>query len=265
MTLTHVVDCLQCPHCRQPFTLTSGSLRCTSGHVFDVARQGHVNLLGHAPGRNADTAEMVARRVDVLRTGLFDTLTDALAEVAARVDPATIVDAGAGPGHHLAAVVERTGGRGIACDVSPYACRRAAKKPGVGAVVADTWAGLPVRTGAADVVMSVFAPRNWGDFARFASTAIVASPLPEHLAELRTRFGLLGIDDDKSSDIDARAADAGWHRKQVFEATDRRTVPADIAAAVVGMGPNAFHDHGRIDDADVQELQIAVRVAVFCR
>lgn len=262
MALADIVEALICPHCAGAFELTGRTLRCTTGHCFDLARHGHVNLHG-APGANADTAQMVAARLEVLTSGLFDPLSEALSAAVSTVARADdiVVDAGAGPGHHIAAVVTATGTRGVACDVSPYACRRAAKLAKVGAVVADTWAGLPVADGAAAAVLSVFAPRNWADFARMTGSVIVAAPLPDHLRTLRERFGLLTIDHDKSADIDHRAAAAGWMPVDHTDVRATREVSAELASALVAMGPNAFHQTPEITNA--MPAEVAVRVTRY--
>ena len=58
-------------------------LRCATGHAFDVARQGYVNLMpgGARPG-TADTTEMVADRAAFLGAGHYAPLAQALADLA---------------------------------------------------------------------------------------------------------------------------------------------------------------------------------------
>lgn len=290
--ISRVLDVLRCPHCHNRFTTADPALRCTAGHSFDIAKQGHVNLLGHAPGANADSAEMVAARLRVLESGLFAPLTDALIRAthaalasSSAPDPhahrdatsarnagssseelgdgGVVVDAGAGPGHHLGRIVAAVGARGVACDVSPAACRRAAKVPGVAAVVADTWAGLPVGDHGADVVvLSVFAPRNWADFARMTRRAvIVAAPGPGHLQSIRSAHQLLQVDADKFDELDQRAAAAGLECTDVIEVDHNATAEAALVADLVGMGPNAFHGAPQVTAA--QPVEIAVRVATY--
>ena len=65
---------------------------------------------------------------------------------AADGEPATLLDLGGGTGHHLAGVLDRLPDAvGVVLDSSRYAARRAARAhPRAVAVVADTWARLPV-------------------------------------------------------------------------------------------------------------------------
>ncbi|MGY1693758.1 putative RNA methyltransferase [Geodermatophilus sp. SYSU D00814] len=244
------VALLACPVCGAPLSALPGDagLRCPAGHSFDRARQGHVTLLppGHTPP-SGDSAEMVADRAEVLAAGTYAGLTRVLADaVAAGGDPVgSVLDLGGGTGHHLAGVLERLSGAvGVVLDSSRFAARRAAgASPRALAVVADTWARLPVRDGVVDRVLVVFAPRNGAETARVlrpGGRLVVATPAPDHLAELVGPLGLLRVDPDKAARLAGslephlRPAGAVAHREHLE--LDHRAV-----AAVVGMGPHARH------------------------
>jgi 23S rRNA (guanine745-N1)-methyltransferase len=243
------VDLLACPVCGAGLSATpdDAGLRCVQGHAFDRARQGHVTLLppGHRPP-SGDSAAMVADRVALLASGAYAGLTAALnAAVRADGDPAALLDLGGGTGQHLAAVLAGLPTAvGVVLDSSPYAARRAARAhPRAMAVVADSWARLPVRDAAVDRVLVVFAPRNGPEIARVLSPGgrlVVVTPAADHLGELVGPLGLLRVDPDKA----ARLAGSlePWLRR--VRATAHREVLALDAAAVrtlVGMGPHARH------------------------
>ena len=244
------VTLLACPGCGAPLAALPGDagLRCAAGHSFDRARQGHVTLLppGHTPP-SGDSAQMVADRAEVLAAGTYAGLTRALAAaVAAGEGPVgSVLDLGGGTGHHLAGVLDALPGAvGVVFDSSRYAARRAAgASPRAMAVVADTWARLPVRDGAVDRAMVVFAPRNGPETARVlrpGGRLVVATPAPDHLAELVGPLGLLRVDPDKAARLSGslephlRPVGAAEHREELELGT--RAV-----AAVVGMGPHARH------------------------
>lgn len=244
------VAVLACPVCAGPLSALPGDtgLRCPAGHSFDRARQGHVTLLppGHTPP-SGDSAAMVADRAAVLEAGTYAGLTRALADaVAAGEGPVdAVLDLGGGTGHHLAGVLGRLPGAvGVVLDSSRYAARRAAgASPRALAVVADTWARLPVRDGAVDRVTVVFAPRNGPETARVlrpGGRLVVATPAADHLAELVGPLGLLRVDPDKAArtaaSLQPHLAPAGAtaHREELE--LDSRAV-----ASVVGMGPHARH------------------------
>lgn len=239
--MTEPFDWLRCPHCRQPLNRSGHSLRCPANHSFDLARQGYVNLLGQAPPRNADTPAMLDARVRFLAAGHFDPIADAVADAAS--GSTRILEAGAGTGHYLAHVLNALpDAHGLATDVSVAAAKRAARAhPRAAAIVADTWAGLPVADAAVNAVLCVFAPRNPAEFARVLGPGgrlVVVVPQPSHLQEIRDRHGLLDVPDDKADAVEA--AFPGW---AVSRTTVERTaeLAADEVRDLIAMGPNAFH------------------------
>ena len=114
---------------------------------------------------------------------------------------------------------------GIALDVSKHAARLAAKAhPRIGAVVADAWAGLPVRGRAASVLLNVFAPRNPREMRRVlhpAGRAIVVVPEPDHLRELIEEYGLMAVDEPQAGAV-ARAVRRPVRRSSPSIPTRRR-------------------------------------------
>ena len=111
-------------------------------------------------------------------------------------------------------------------------------------MVADTWARLPVRDGAVDRVLVVFAPRNGaGDRPRAAAATAGSSSSrrrADHLAELVGPLGLLRVDPDKAARL---AASLEPHLEPVATAVHRERLRLDRAAVatLVGMGPHARH------------------------
>ncbi|MEV5754309.1 putative RNA methyltransferase [Actinoallomurus sp. NPDC052308] len=246
--LADVVPYLRCPLCAGDLAVAGAALRCSEGHAFDIARQGYANLLtGKAHLGTADTPEMVAARADFLGGGHFAPLTELIAERAAALDPGEgcVLDAGAGTGHYLAAVLDRLPGRpGIALDISKHALRRAAKAhPRIGALVWDVWRPFPVRTGTVSVLIDVFAPRNGAEFHRVlrpGGTLIVVTPAAHHLGEVIGPLGLISVDERKadrvSDSVGERFAPAGtWALEVPLSLTH-----AEVRS-LVAMGPSARH------------------------
>ncbi|MEU9131039.1 putative RNA methyltransferase [Kitasatospora sp. NPDC048540] len=238
---------LACPHCAQHLVLHGRTLRCEAGHSFDQARQGYVSLLpGDAHTGTGDTAEMVAARADFLAAGHYRPVADALAEAARGAGPGLVADLGAGTGHYLAHVLDRLGGErpGAALDISKYALRRAAKAhPRIGAVVCDAWRPLPLLDGCAELVLNVFAPRNGPELRRVlrpGGRLLVVSPTSRHLRELVGGLGLLSVDEDKERRIDEKLG-PWFDRSDRVEVDFRLRLSHQDAAAVVGMGPSAWH------------------------
>lgn len=249
-----VLDLLRCPHCGERFAVVGRSLRCRGDHAFDLAKQGYANLTDAAQPDHADSPAMVIARTELLASGRYRALTEALVQ-AVPATAGTFLDVGTGTGHYAAAVLAtRPGARALGLDVSVAACRRAARAhPRLGVVTADAWAGLPVVSGAVDVVLSVFSPRHPEEFVRVlgpGGSVLTVTPAADHLKELRTPLGLIGVEEGK----DRRLADS-FARVGLVE-IDRRTTQTrdlwtiDDAVRSVMMGPNAFHtDAARVREA----------------
>lgn len=275
------VAVLACPVCLASLAVDDGGdvLRCPAGHAFDRARQGHVTLLppGHRPP-SGDSAEMVADRVAFLAAGHYAGVSGALGEAVVAdggAAPERVLDLGGGTGQHLAAVLDRLpGAAGVVLDSSPYAARRAARAHARAmAVVADTWARLPVRDGAVDRVLVVFAPRNGPEIARVLGPGgrlVVVTPAADHLGELVAPLGLLRVDPDKAARL---AGSLEPHLVPVARAERRDVLRLDRAAVgtLVGMGPHARHLPADVRAARLTalpatvEVTAAVDVAVYSR
>ncbi len=248
--LADVVPFLRCPHCGEGFVIASGSLRCSGGHTFDIARQGYVSLIAGGGGvHHGDRAEMVSSRADFLGPGHLSGLRDAIAETAVTVafetHPHTIVDAGAGTGYYLAAVLDRLPSFvGLALDASRYALRRAAHAHRrAGAIGCDVWSRLPLADGCAALILDVFAPRNGDEFDRILAPGgrlIVVTPTSDHLRELVTPLGLIRVDNKKAQRLESELSprftptgSAGYEQTLRLDKAELRTL--------VGMGPSAHH------------------------
>ncbi|WP_433533377.1 putative RNA methyltransferase [Micromonospora sp. CA-263727] len=180
-----------------------------------------------------------------------------------------VVDAGAGTGRYLAAVLTALPETvGLALDVSKPALRRAARAhPRATAALADTWQRLPVADAAATVLMNVFAPRNGAEFRRILDPAgrlLVVTPAADHLTELVDALGLLRVDPAKADRI---TGSLGGHFTEESAAVHRRkvTLSATEVATLVGMGPSAWHTDPAGLAARITALGEPVRVTVAVR
>jgi 23S rRNA (guanine745-N1)-methyltransferase len=283
-----LVAALACPHDGAPLLEDARALGCPHGHRFDLARQGYATLMAGRPPHSGDSPAMLDRRSRVHGAGVLAAIHAAVVEAAGghddtvtdpaggpqqvsggpRTPPAGIVcEVGAGPGTYLAAVLEAMPDRtGLAIDVAKAAARRAARcHPRAGAIVADVWDGLPLRTGSVAVLLDVFAPRNAAEFARIVApggTVVVAAPEPGHLAELRDRFGMLDVPGAKSARI---AADLEPNFLLRTTRTIRTIVPVapSLAVDLATMGPSGHHlDPARVEAVAAGAGRAAIPVTI---
>ena len=241
--LSDVCELLACPLCGSAFRLLASALCCAGGHSFDIARQGYVNLMpgGARPG-TADTAEMIAAREEFLSAGHYAPLARMVADLAAAAvpsgpAPASVLDAGAGTGYYL------------------------------GAVVCDLWKPFPVRTSAASLIINVFAPRNGAEFRRVLradGALIVVTPAPGHLAELIRAGELLTVDSRKDERLAASLTDHFTLASRAERAFGLRLSRAG-AMALIGMGPSAWHADAAVTRARLARLAEPIAVTAAFR
>jgi 23S rRNA (guanine745-N1)-methyltransferase len=246
--LTDLVRQLICPVCGADLVCVDRVLRCATGHCFDIARQGYVNLLpGDARARTADTPDMVRARAAFLGAGHFSPLVRLLAGEVAECLPAQacVLDAGAGTGHYLGAVLDRVPGAvGLALDLSKFALRRAVRQhPRIGAAVWDLWRPLPVRTGSINAIINVFAPRNGFEFHRVLrpdGVLVVVTPTSRHLRELVGSLGLLSVDERKPERMMETLGERFRPQRHDEHELTLRLKHSEVET-LVGMGPSAGH------------------------
>lgn len=190
-----------CPICRQALTADSTSLRCPSGHSYDIARSGYVNL--HRPGiksnaRSGDPEDMVASRRAFLAGGYYDRYVRECAGVVRRLLPSPpefFIDAACGEGHHtLILADELSPGFTVGIDAAKKAADVAQKSsnragiPGERRFIAGNIFDMPLADSSADLMTVLFAPIPAQEAFRVlrpGGLLAVCSAGEDHLIELR--------------------------------------------------------------------------------
>jgi len=217
--MTAILDILKCPVCGEGLERRDRCLVCESGHNFDVAKCGYVNML--PPGREknsrtGDERDMVRARVDFLSRGYYSDISRRFAELLSDIlpdrDSYVICDMGAGEGYHTCQIADNVHGKtgsdvlALGFDASKYAAECASKrsrslgfmpKSGIGEVHDSRCAAyfmpgnifsLPLSDSSVDAAVSMFAPIAAEEAARILGSggilAVVASGR-DHLIEMR--------------------------------------------------------------------------------
>ena len=152
---------LICPICGEQLNKEDRRFVCAHNHSFDVARQGHVNLLvvqqKHSlnPG---DTREQVLARREFLEAGFYAPIAQTLIDTAKELDiSGRILDVGCGEGWYSAQLADALGAELTGLDISKEAVRCAAAKYKGKQWLCATAAHIPVEDGSADLLTSLFA------------------------------------------------------------------------------------------------------------
>lgn len=243
---------LRCPICKGDFILggeDAHTLHCVNAHAFDFSKHGYLTLLpGDADQKTGDSKDMVDRRSQFHKDGYYRVLKARLASIVAERSFKLLADVGSGPGYYSAEIIAQN--PAVCCvdfDLSKKALQHAVKlSPGITGVVADTWAGLPCKDESFDAVFNIFAPRNAAEFARILKPggfAVVVTPTPDHLKEIRDTAGLIRIGRcDKTKGEELREKFSPFFLLVSEEIVEEELeLTEKTIEDLVMMGPNAHH------------------------
>ncbi|MDP3517509.1 MAG: methyltransferase domain-containing protein [Pseudohongiella sp.] len=192
---------LACPMDGLPLTRHAGCWHCPTGHSFDIARQGYINLLPVQNKRSkdpGDSKEMVLARHEFLSAGFYQPIADAVSDLVSACTPAdnavSILDAGCGEGYYLRELKKNAlasnGSRlhltGL--DISKWAVMAAARQDKTSEWIVGSNANLPLLPATQDVVLCLFGFPVYAEFARVLKqngVLIKVDAGADHLLELR--------------------------------------------------------------------------------
>ncbi|WOJ94845.1 methyltransferase domain-containing protein [Congregibacter variabilis] len=169
---SHAALC--CPLDGLPLEVHEGSVRCPNKHVFDIAKQGYVNLLSAQDKRSKDPGDsqaMIAARHRFLEAGHYAPVADCIADLLLPLinHESVIVDAGCGEAYYLGRLRESIFGSGgpepqfIGFDISKWAMQTAARRFSASWLVASN-RNIPLRDASVDILIDMF---GFPDFASF--------------------------------------------------------------------------------------------------
>lgn len=270
-----VQDVLRCPHCAEQIKIDSGIAWCRAGHSFDIARQGYVNFLTNQTFiKNADTAPMVAARQRMLARPFYRDLAQKLGQICdglcRGVAQPIIVEPGGGTGFYAHAISQIVANAvAVSFDISVHATKVCARQSSrVAAVVADVWQSWPIGEKSADIVLSVFSPRNIEETERTLKTGatfIVVAPEENHLVELRDQFNALGIQRNKSEIISASLRN--FTKIEQFASQSTELLSGSAMYETLLSGPNGHHiaakDMKMFADAEPTTVSHCVNISVW--
>lgn len=190
----------QCPICSQELVLTHKTWKCVNNHCFDVAKEGHVNLLPVNKKRSkepGDSKFMLQSRRRFLNHGYYKPLADLiLRSITSRSNTnSSVLDLGCGEGYYLEHMISSLNTeckhRFAALDISKFAVQMTAKrmKPFTASVECCVASAVdtPYAEEYFDTIYNVFAPYSDREINRILKPEgrfILVGPGEKHLNEL---------------------------------------------------------------------------------
>ncbi|HEL2218018.1 TPA: methyltransferase domain-containing protein [Streptococcus suis] len=251
-----------CPHCGQGLGLDQSSLRCPNRHIFDIAKQGYVNLAPQVKQSANYHKSSFENRKAFLEAGYYDHLYAALEGKIAELGLRSVLDIGCGEGFYSRKLAEKMDLDILAFDISKDSILLAAKTDTTKSVkwfVGDL-TKLPIQDKTIDGILDIFSPANYQEFARVlkAGGAILKLvPGPNHLKELRylAKDQLRKESYDNQDIVDHFKSYVG----QVEQVMISRTLPIIAAHAQVlaDMTPLFFQvDQSKLDLGQLTEITV---------
>ena len=152
---------LRCPICGDVLIKQDRRYCCEKNHSFDIARQGHVNLLPVQQKRSlspGDTAEQVVSRRAFLDGGFYTPIRDALCGMARDYGcSGPVLDIGCGEGYYSAELAKVLDADLLGLDISKEAVRYAAGRYKNATWICASAAHLPVGDQSFGLLTSLFA------------------------------------------------------------------------------------------------------------
>ena len=241
-----------CPVCGGALTATAHRYACTTGHQFDRAAKGYVNLLlanqKHSAEPGDDTASLHARQ-RFLAGGYYAPLAQVITEAAmARVScdraaPLRVLDCGCGEGWYLrqltqaltrAAIPFRAAG----FDISRTGVKLAAHRADPTEFAVASLFRIPVSSGGIDLALHCFAPFCGSELRRILApggTLLRVIPGRRHLFALKA-----ALYDHPYENDECCAEEPGLQRiaqRRVFAPV---TLTHDALADLFAMTPYAY-------------------------
>ncbi len=188
----------RCPVCGESLHREKNSLLCQNGHMFDIARQGYVNLLRSNKAKHGDDKRMVQARRNFLERGYYRPLLDALFDglFPWMKTGDVLLDAGCGECWYTSGLLDRFYAAGVVpemagVDISKEALRLGGRRDSrLHLAVASVFA-IPMADASVHGIYNVFAPAAPAEYRRLLRPGGVLTlvlPLPRHLFQLKEKI-----------------------------------------------------------------------------
>lgn len=192
-----VPENLVCPICFCELKKDGNALKCERRHSYDFASSGYINLLNPSKKNNAktgDSKEMIRARTSFFKSGAYSKIRDYLIDIIAPFKKDVIIDAGCGEGYYTEGVAEKYPlSTLIGFDMSKHGAEHGAKSSKAKNIENTFYSvsnifSMPLTDKSADIVISMFAPVSYEEFARVLKSGgylIIGAAGKRHLDGLK--------------------------------------------------------------------------------
>ena len=256
------IELLRCPVCGTAFSREGNSLRCRNGHTYDPSRKGYVHFLPNA-NPSLYRAELFEARRRVLEGGFYHGVIETIG-LAMPKDAAVVLDAGCGDGTFTKALSDDKTVLGL--DISKDAIQLASRGGGPILWMVGDLTRLPIADRAVDVILNLFSPAHYGEFARVLNrNGMLLKLVPQsgYLNEIRILAGNRLRRDTYSNEA------VVTHLAESFHLIDRvritETYPLDPMQArdFLTMTPLTFGiDAEKLDANKLKQITIDVELLI---
>lgn len=258
-----------CPHCGKELKEKDKSLVCETGHCFDVAKSGYVNLLP-VGGKNSlnpgDNKEMISARKIVMAKGYYAPLAERIVGLLGERGVNAVLDAGCGTGY-LPIRVKKAfpSATVVGTDISKFAIEAAAKQEKEVSFAVASSMRLPLPSGTFDAVICAFAPVYAEEFSRVTREKgylLRVVPAEKHLYKLKEFL----YETPRANEEDETAF-VGYDPKEVVTVESNFTGNREEIKALVKMTPYYYHTSEeklrKLDEITELTVNTAFEIRVF--
>jgi len=272
-----------CPSCGGTLVSSEAAshLKCDSGHVIDVAKEGHVHLLPPVrkskAGASTDVDDIVRASRLFFEHGGFDEQINGVAQEVVRAvcdfprkkgERPQVLFAGCGEGVYMrrtqklleAAEVRRVQLWGT--DASKLAVRYAARRQPLARFAVASSHRLPFADGSFDVVCASFSPSSWDEFCRVlrpGGAVITARAGFEHLLQLRHAAGAAD-----TAPRPPKEFSSGLAENYLRFRTEKVIFSGEVKAGLLGMSPFVRNAQDDVRQHLYNMSEIVCSVDVIC-
>lgn len=268
-----IKNLLQCPRCGRKIRFHAGGLVCKKEHRFDISSKGYVNMLQENRIFKGYDQEFFRCRNRFLQAGYYNHVLEAVTALVKEFtekrenpeEPAVVIDAGCGEGYYSSGLFRALDGIQIlAFDISADAIKMAARDTApIKWMVADI-TNIPVRDGAADCVLDIFTPANYGEFSRILKPqgrVVKVIPGIRHLEQLRQAAAPLLRNSEYSNTEVLEYFDGHFGIDQHISVSRTMAVSHEDLSDLVRMTPLLFDVDKNILNLDgVKEITIEAEI-----